>query len=258
VLINLIGNAIKFTQEGSVTLTVATGQKTNTHLTLQLTVSDTGIGIPQDRQKAIFDAFSQADASTTRQFGGTGLGLAISRRLVEMMNGRIWVKSEEGKGSHFHFIAELALPQTEPSPGEEPEQAEKGLELSHSGLRVLLVEDNPVNQLLARRILEKLDCDVVIAENGQAAIDAHQNETFDLILMDGQMPGMDGFEATTIIRAREKETGTYSPIIALTAHAMEGDRQRFLDAGMDDYLSKPFTPGQLVDVINKMLRNGEA
>ena len=223
-------------------------------MTVQITVADTGIGIPDDRREAIFDAFSQADSSTTRRYGGTGLGLAISQRLVEMMDGRIWVESEEGQGSRFHFTIQFEHPEVKTALAEVSEQPERGLELNRSGLRVLLAEDNPVNQLLARRILEKLACHVMIAENGKEAVAAHERESFDLILMDGQMPTMDGFEATVLIRDREKTTSDHIPIVALTAHAMEGDRERFLDAGMDAYLSKPFTPGQLVDVINQIVQ----
>ncbi|MEE1551468.1 MAG: response regulator, partial [Nitrospinaceae bacterium] len=169
----------------------------------------------------------------------------------EMMDGRIWVESEEGHGSRFYFTVQFEHPEVKTA--EEPEPSERGLELNRLGLRVLLAEDNPVNQLLARRILEKLACQVVIAKDGKEAVAAHEHESLDLILMDGQMPNMDGFEATVIIRDREKATGAHIPIIALTAHAMEGDRERFLEAGMDAYLAKPFTPGQLVDVINQIV-----
>lgn len=253
IIINLTSNAIKFTESGYVSVRVDLEDQTDETFTLHISVNDTGIGISKDKQDVIFEAFSQADASMTRQYGGTGLGLAISSRLVEMMNGRIWVESELNQGSSFHFTAAFEKRKkhtAEPTPA--PDQ---GIHLSKPELRVLLVEDNSVNQAFAQGILKKLACKVTTAQNGQEAIALFEKQSFDLILMDGQMPEMDGFEATQIIRKKEKETNTHIPIIALTAHAMTGDRERFLDAGMDSYLSKPFTPGQLIDTINNTLEN---
>ncbi|MBT4139564.1 MAG: response regulator [Candidatus Latescibacteria bacterium] len=251
IIINLTSNAIKFTESGYVSVLVDLEDQTEQTLSLHISVTDTGIGISKDKQEVIFEAFSQADASMTRQYGGTGLGLAISSRLVEMMRGRMWVESELNQGSCFHFTVVFAKRkkssiETTPTP-------EQGMRLTKSELRVLLVEDNSVNQVFAQGILKKLACTVTTAQNGQEAIILFEKQSFDLILMDGQMPEMDGFEATQIIRTKEKETSTHIPIIALTAHAMTGDRERFLDAGMDNYLSKPFTPGQLIDVINSTL-----
>ncbi|MFT5366292.1 MAG: signal transduction histidine kinase/CheY-like chemotaxis protein [Candidatus Latescibacterota bacterium] len=253
VIINLVGNAIKFTESGSVSVLVDLESQTKETTTLHISVTDTGIGISKEKQGLVFEAFSQADSSMTRQYGGTGLGLAISSRLVELMGGRIWIESELNQGSCFHFtvvVEKGAKVLAEPS-----KPSEQGLALIRSEMRVLLVEDNPVNQALAQGILKKLACDVTTVHNGHEAVEIFSKQPFDIILMDGQMPEMDGFEATQIIRTKEKETGTHVPIIALTAHAMVGDRERFLEAGTDDYLSKPFTPGQLVDIINQVLEN---
>ncbi len=253
IIINLVGNAIKFTESGYVSVLVDLENQTEKTVNLHITVTDTGIGISKDKQGIIFEAFSQADSSMTRQYGGTGLGLAIAVRLVEMMGGRMWVESERNQGSCFHFT--VVLEKRAQSSSNTPQASEHGLNLIKPQLRILLVEDNPMNQIFAQGILKKLDCRVTTVENGQEAVEIFEKQTFDLILMDGQMPKMDGFEATQIIRAKEKGTDRHIPIIALTAHAMTGDRERFLKAGMDDYLSKPYTPGQLVDIINKAIEN---
>jgi PAS domain S-box-containing protein len=251
ILMNVVGNAIKFTESGDVSVSVELEGQTQDTTTLHISVADTGIGISKEMQGVIFGAFSQVDASMTRQYGGTGLGLAISYRLVEMMGGRMWIESEFGEGSCFHFTVVFnSKSETKPA-----QTLEQNLALTHPGIHVLLVEDNPVNQVLAKGILKKLVCSVTAVKNGQEAVDIFEKEPFDVILMDGQMPEMDGFEATKIIRQREKETGAHIPIIALTAHAMAGDRERFLEVGTDDYLPKPFTPVQLVDIINKALEN---
>ena len=378
VLINLIGNALKFTEKGEVNLIVQRESVDRDSVCLHFLVQDTGIGIPAEKQQAVFEAFQQADGSTARRFGGTGLGLTICRRLVDIMGGRIWVESTPGHGSTFHFTArfristasdsfepaekirllgtrvlvvddnytnrrilgsmltnwgmrptleeggkaalaalERALEVREPfsliltdchmpemdgfelarAVGNDPELAgptiimltsagqrgdaarcrELGLAgyltkpvgqaelleailcairsrhpdakldlVTHHSLReqkrhlhILLAEDNPVNQTMAVRLLEKHGHQVVVAANGREAVDRHEKEDFDLILMDVQMPGMDGFEATVTIREQEKISSRHIPIIAMTAHAMQGDRERCLAAGMDGYLSKP-------------------
>ena len=250
VMINLVGNALKFTNDGTISIDVHLNEHTTHQSKLQFNINDTGIGIPQEKQVAIFEAFSQADASTTRQYGGTGLGLAISARLVDLMGGKIWVSSDVDHGSTFSFTTTFQNAQPPPlSNTHEP------LTLSQTNLRILIVEDNPTNQLFAQRILEKLNCNIMVAHNGREAVSLCEKHTFDLIFMDGQMPEMDGFEATKIIRKQELKQKRHTPIVALTAHAMAGDRERFLNVGMDDYLSKPFTPGQLIDVINRILKN---
>jgi len=249
IITNLVGNAIKFTPTGQITVHVHTQHRSPDEMTLQVDVIDTGIGIPQEKQMAIFEAFSQADASTTRQYGGTGLGLTISARLVELMKGKIWVSSDGDHGSQFSFTATFQHANATATPNT---NANKPLALTHADLHILTVEDNPTNQLFTQQILEKLGCRVIVAKNGQEAVSHCKKNTFDLILMDGQMPIMDGFEATQIIRKQEALQNKHTPIIALTAHALANDRKRFLDAGMDDYLSKPFTPGQLIDTINRI------
>jgi CheY-like chemotaxis protein len=214
-------------------------------------VSDTGIGVAPERQAQIFDAFTQADGSTARSYGGTGLGLTISRRLVDMMGGAIWVDSEPGRGSTFQFTVRLGLspaPAVESAPprNREPETA------SRERFRILLAEDNTVNQFLALKLLSKLGHSVEAVTSGQAALDAIARAPFDLVLMDVQMPGMDGFAATASIRANERRTGAHLPIIALTANAMVGDQERCFAAGMDGYVAKPIDIRKLTEEIARV------
>src|ERR1700676_2013801 len=391
IVVNLVGNAIKFTDEGEVALKVQVDAVEGGDCILHFTVSDTGVGIPPEKLKLIFEPFSQADNSTTRKYGGTGLGLTISARLVEMMGGRMWVESEVGRGSEFHFTArlgtsektievgtialaeilrgvkvliaddnrtnrrilegmlkrwemnptsveegEMALvalssaleerapykliltdmhmpkmdgfglierirqrPELSPAvimmltsaghPGDAARCQELGvaayllkpirqselreaiarvlgakeqkgaiplvtrnsLQDARDPLRVLLVEDNAVNRLLATRLLEKRGHRVVMAANGREALDALENESYDLVFMDVQMPDIDGIEVTLAIRQREKLNGNHQPVIALTAHAMKGDQERCLNAGMDGYLSKPIRPQELDEILEK-------
>ena len=394
IILNLVGNAIKFTEKGEVVVRVALEARDANGMSLHFTITDTGIGIPFEKQKLIFEPFTQADASTTRQYGGSGLGLSISARLIGMMGGRIWLESAVGKGSTFHFTARFGVGSgdTSQEPSADPavlqnmrvlvvddnatnrqilekilthwrmkpavadgakaalsllkqakeaktpfgllivdrhmpemdgfmlvEQIRKSPDwaglvtvmLTSGGqrgdgarctelaiaaylikpvlqsdllealfkvfgsrivapkrvqlitgetlredrmpLRVLLAEDNPVNQRLAARLLEKRGHVVVLAEDGARALDALEKQIFDLILMDVQMPVMDGVQATAAIREREKVTGAHIPIIAMTAHAMEGDRQRFLASGMDGYISKPVHSRELFEVIESLL-----
>ena len=393
IIVNLVGNAIKFTNEGEVALKVRVDAEEGSDRIMHFTVSDTGAGIPPEKQKLIFEPFSQADSSTTRKYGGTGLGLSISSRLVEMMDGKMWVESQVGRGSEFHFTARLGASDTAIEVGaiaspkilrgvkvlvtddnrtnrrilegmlkrwemnstsvaagedaltalssaleaEEPfrlvltdmhmpkmdgfglierirqnpklsaaiimmltsaghrgdalrcqdlgvsayllkpirqselreaiarvlgAQEQKGAiplitrysladSVERTALRVLVAEDNAVNQRLASRMLEKRGHRVTLTANGLEAVEALANGHFDLVLMDIQMPEMDGFEATAAIRTREKRDGTHVPIIALTANAMKGDRERCLAAGMDGYLSKPIVPRELDELLDK-------
>lgn len=250
VLVNLLGNAVKFTYSGEISISV-TGQQQDNRLKLSFSVKDTGIGIPKDRTARLFKSFSQLDMSTTRKYGGTGLGLAISRKLVEMMGGAIWVESEPGKGSNFCFCI-LA----DPAPFIGPIQARE-LPLQNllqpyqlGPLRLLLAEDNEVNQKVTLRMLSKLGIRADIAANGLEVLQALERQPYDIVLMDIQMPEMDGLEAAKFIRQRWQ--GDESPhIIALTAHALEGDRQRCLDAGMNDYISKPMRIEELISALCK-------
>jgi signal transduction histidine kinase len=251
VMTNLVGNAIKFTEKGEVVIRVASEPQQGDRMRLRFSVADTGVGIPAGKQRLIFEPFTQADGSTARRYGGTGLGLSISSRLVEMMGGRIWVESEVGKGSTFHFTVDLGVPAADRA---RPQPAELGalegtqaLGPPSSGRRILLAEDNPVNQKLAARTLEKRGHTVVVVADGHEALAAlDKDPTFDLVFMDVQMPGLDGFEVTKALREKEKTTGKHLRIVAMTAHAMKGDRERCLAAGMDDYIAKPIHFKELI------------
>ncbi len=245
VLLNLMGNAVKFTEQGSAGISV-----TSIDGGLRFEVSDTGIGIAPDDQKRLFAEFSQVDASTTRRFGGTGLGLAISKRLVEGMGGRIGVDSTPGSGSRFWF--ELPLERTAEPPVAELLAGAEPVETTYAATRVLLVEDNMINQKLALTLLAKAGLDVELAENGLQAVVAASHEPFTLILMDMQMPEIDGLEATRRIRAGGGPNAQ-TPIVALTANAMPSDRENCRAAGMNDFLSKPFRRQDLADCLARWL-----
>ena len=274
IILNLLSNAIKFTERGEIALEVALEAKTEETVRMHIQVRDTGIGVAADKQRSIFDAFSQADGSTTRRYGGTGLGLSISRQLVEMMNGRIWIDSMEGQGSTFHITVELRLDEDGVAAGKREAECNGASVAANGGvatvrsleqdrlngavrapLRILLAEDNVVNQTMAKRLLERAGHSVAVAGNGRLAIEALRRDCFDVVLMDVQMPEMDGFEATAEIRRLEgtpKGTGSQlsrMPIIAITAHAMAGDRERCLAAGMDGYVSKPIDVRDLFKAI---------
>jgi signal transduction histidine kinase/CheY-like chemotaxis protein len=250
VLINLAGNAVKFTEAGSVEIVAEGEDPGGGERRVHFQVRDTGIGIPEEKQALIFEPFLQADGSTSRRYGGTGLGLSICRRLVAMMGGRIWVESKPGAGSTFHFTISADSVGRPPCQAGLPDEAGTP---SLAGLRVLLAEDNPVNQTLTRRMLETAGCAVVCATDGREAVEAGAAERFDVILMDIQMPQMDGFEATAELRRREAVSGGHLPIIALTANAMKGDRERCLAAGMDGYLTKPMKCRDLLGAIASIL-----
>jgi len=270
VLINLIGNAIKFTDEGSINVTVQPPSIKQDTVTLKITVEDTGIGIAADTQATIFDSFSQADTSTTRQYGGTGLGLAICRRLAEMMGGSVEVSSTKGKGSAFSFTVQLKIGNSD----ELSKWNENIATAPHpeTPRTILLVEDNELNREVARMTLENSGHTILEAENGIEALAILADRQVDAILLDIQMPGMDGLTTARYIRSCEQGVlpecerfsdllarlrgtikGTRTPIIALTAQAMSEDRKRCLTAGMDDYLTKPFQPDQVENVLAKII-----
>jgi CheY-like chemotaxis protein len=264
ILINLIGNAIKFTAEGEIRLRVWAQDRNSGGPSLHFVVADTGIGIPQDKQKSIFEPFEQADGSITRKYGGTGLGLAIVARLVELMGGEIrvespWRRADSSQwvaGSEFRFHIELVAAQPAAAAGTGLARTPA---VPQRALRVLLAEDNAVNRRLAEILLKKQGHSVATAESGRAALAAYEREAFDLILMDVQMPEMDGLEATSAIRQRERETGARRiPIVALTAHAMNGDRERCVAAGMDGYISKPIDPQELYRTIREVTAVSES
>jgi CheY-like chemotaxis protein len=266
VLVNLVGNAIKFTDCGRVSVDVQVEAQTAAgEVLLHFSVSDTGIGIAPEKQRVIFEAFAQADGSTTRRYGGTGLGLAISTQLVELMGGRIWVESPakfeirnskfeiSGPGSTFHFTARFgAGAATAPAQGEFAPGVE-GMPAISRPLTVLVAEDNAVNQTLVARLLERRGHTAVIARTGSETLRVLAEEKFDVVLMDVQMPEMNGFEVTAAIRETERATGVHIPIIAMTAYAIKGDRERCLAAGMDDYISKPIKTGELFQALHNVV-----
>jgi signal transduction histidine kinase/DNA-binding response OmpR family regulator len=269
ILVNLGRNAIKFTEQGNITVDVHTMSEAspqkhpNSEATvLYVAVRDTGIGIPAERLQAILEPFVQVDGSWTRRYGGTGLGLTISKELIELMGGRLWIDSQVGQGSTFHFTAAMGL-QLEVPPDATAQGPAPVPTLPHTEtatprhLRILLAEDTPVNQTLAVHILEKQGHSVYAVENGQAALEALAQHPFDLVLMDVQMPVMDGLEATAAIREQESISGGHVPILAMTAHAMQGDRERCLAAGMDDYVAKPMQPAQLLTAIERLVIDAE-
>lgn len=257
VLTNLIDNAIKFSDHGTVSLIISLESLRKQQVVLHFAVVDNGIGIPKQKQKTIFERFEQVDASMSRRFGGTGLGLAICRHLVELMQGEIYVDSTPGEGSTFQFSARFDLPenpekerQKQIQQKKESQQFEK-LDLDK---RILLVEDNLINQRVARMILQKLGLQVSVASNGEKALQLLREQSFDLILMDIQMPGMDGFDTTRAIRSGNLQAVDKKiPIIAMTAHSQEQDRKNCIDSGMNDYLSKPVNPKDLRDRLKHWL-----
>jgi TMAO reductase system sensor TorS len=254
IIVNLIGNAIKFTSAGEVVMRVELQSQEDGQVCLHFAVSDTGIGIPADKMDRLFKAFSQVDMSTTRKFGGTGLGLAISSQLVRMMQGQMWAESVVGSGSTFHFTAHFGVAEESVPRRNSPANVGRGFEHCDKQLHLLLTEDNLVNQRLALRLLEKRGHSVVVASNGREALQALNQQQFDAVLMDVQMPDMDGLEATQAIRAAERESGQHIPIIAMTAHAMKGDRERCLAVGMDGYISKPLHPSELFEAVESLAR----
>jgi CheY-like chemotaxis protein/nitrogen-specific signal transduction histidine kinase len=264
ILTNLIGNAVKFTKRGEVAVSVEIDSQEAGSVCLHFAVRDTGIGVPADKLSAIFEPFEQADRSTTRRFGGTGLGLAISLRLVDLMGGRIWADSTPGEGSVFHFLAcfgtetagiqeNNSVLHTLPALADDDNGAEHWHLSSGRALRVLVAEDNQINQRFAGALLKKMGCQITVVGNGRAAVNAVKETDFDVVLMDVQMPEMDGIEATKIIRKSEAHGISHIPIIALTAHAMEGDKMKFLAAGMDGYVSKPINREALEKAIAQAL-----
>jgi signal transduction histidine kinase/DNA-binding response OmpR family regulator len=265
VLINLVGNAIKFTERGRIDVRARVETRTAASAVLTLAVQDTGIGIPADKLQLIFERFTQADASSSRRFGGTGLGLAISRQLVELMGGTIEVTSEPGTGSEFRVRLELPVveaplavsPLADPAAVPVPPRARIPARLAAvATARALVVEDDPTNQYVARRMLELLACHVDIAPSGPAALSLLASRTYDIVYLDCQMPDMDGYEVARRIRAQPALAEL--PLVGLTAYAMRHDRQKCLDAGMNDYLSKPCSCEQLDATLQRWLGTRDA
>jgi signal transduction histidine kinase/ActR/RegA family two-component response regulator len=270
VLTNLLGNAVKFTDSGRIDVEVEQVRSIQDGILVRFSIRDTGIGIPPEQQNRLFESFTQGDGSSTRKYGGTGLGLSISKQLVELMGGQLGVESRPGEGSCFWFtgsfgkVAAAVAPVTPPKrpiPAPAPAPAPKvpipSVPEKRNGgnrrLRVLLAEDNEINQRIALRLLEKLGVAADAVDNGRAAVEALSQRSYDLVLMDCQMPEMDGFEATAVIRNRERGKG-HTPICALTANAMEGDREKCLAAGMDDYISKPVGLDKLREAVERLVQ----
>jgi PAS domain S-box-containing protein len=258
ILINLTNNAIKFSPNGTVTLKVKLLKELSpSRIVLYFSVKDSGIGIPPDKQQTIFESFSQADTSTTRQYGGTGLGLTISSQLCRLMNGEIGLKSEDKRGALFWFTASFFIPEkareTEKQQHGRIIRSELTREEIFKDIRILLAEDDHINTTLALAVLGKARFKVTAVSNGHEAVTESARMPYDLILMDIQMPEMDGYEATMAIRQREKDNGRHTPIIAMTAHAIKGDKEKCLQAGMDDYVTKPINTTDLYMAIERHL-----
>lgn len=260
ILVNLIGNAIKFTSKGSISINVKTKSENKDTCIFEFSISDTGIGISKDKQNSIFESFNQAYTDTSRKFGGTGLGLAITKNLIELQGGKIWLVSDIGKGSTFYFELTFNKSNIEPNTTPairipQPTTTTSNIaNRSLDGARILLVEDNSMNQFLATQILKKWNAEVHLAETGREALTMLKNNSFDLVLMDLQMPEMSGYEATTYIRKGNNGIrNTKIPIIALTADAFEETKTRVLQTGMNDFITKPFKQDELFTKIVKHL-----
>ncbi|UCV22022.1 MASE3 domain-containing protein [Ferribacterium limneticum] len=258
ILLNLTGNALKFTTHGSVTIRIRVAEESPDDLMLRFEIQDTGIGISAENQKRIFNAFEQADGSMTRKYGGTGLGLAISKRLVHLMAGDIGVESVPGSGSTFWFTARMdnSTEVVMPVQAKNIHSAEDRLRIEHANTRILLAEDEPINQEVARELLEDVGLVVDLAEDGKKAVELAKQNRYALILMDMQMPNLNGVDATREIRALPGYQGT--PILAITANAFDEDRRGCLNAGMNDHIGKPVDPEQLFEILLKWLPRSQA
>lgn len=248
ILLNLVSNAVKFTETGKIVILVTSDELDANTVQLRFAVQDTGIGMSSEQLAGLFQAFVQADTSTTRKYGGTGLGLVINKQLVEMMGGQIWAESTVGKGSTFSFTVTLGISE-QPSLAVKQDVPVKTTDLMER--HVLLVEDNEINREVAIELLSDLGITVEVAENGKVGVNKALNENFDLVLMDIQMPEMDGLTATRLIRAQKSLRDL--PIIAMTAHAMSGDREKSLAAGMNEHLTKPINPQKLAETLSQWI-----
>ena len=255
VLINLISNAIKFTDHGQVTIQVKPGDECPDGTLVEFNIIDTGVGIPSEKARSIFDSFEQVDPSTSRKYGGSGLGLSISKQLVNLMGGTISAQSDPGQGSTFSFTI-VNYEGTAVTAAQPRQQIRSTMRdsVQDLGFKILLAEDNAVNQMVARTILTNAGCEVVSVVNGKEAIEAVKTDTFDLVLMDCHMPDIDGFDAARQIRRLEDRKGNV-PIVAITANALPEMRDFCLKCGMNDYLTKPFTPDELLNIVSKSIGN---
>lgn len=253
IFVSLVSNAIKFTEKGEVVISADLIEESNESVVVEFRVKDTGIGIPIEKQQKIFELFEQGTNNATRKFGGVGLGLSMVKRLVELQNGKIFLESIPGEGSVFYFrmpfvkVSDIEKESKIVTPSDAGDQPGRGI-------KVLIVEDNPINQLLVTKVLQKRGYETIIAQNGKIAIDKYNNEDFDIILMDLQMPEMDGYEATKYIRRMDAEKAGI-PIVAMTAHTIQGELEKCMTIGMNDYVSKPFSPEELNAKIQLLVVN---
>jgi signal transduction histidine kinase/CheY-like chemotaxis protein/HPt (histidine-containing phosphotransfer) domain-containing protein len=254
ILINLTGNAIKFTEKGNVLIGVSCYEKNDRHAKLRISIKDTGIGIDEKVQLTLFDSFTQADGSTARRFGGTGLGLAICKQLVELMGGEIGIESKLGQGATFWFNLDFPVVGENLHVPQESVEETKDKKFEKLSGKVLVVDDVNINQIVAHAILTQAGVNIGQAKNGQEAIKKWQQGNYDLILMDCQMPVLDGYQATRMIREQEKKSDVHIPIVALTANALASERDKCIEAGMDDFLTKPFEEGDLLKVLKEWLK----
>ena len=247
ILLNLLGNAVKFTERGGIAVRVENGPGQDA-AALHFSIADTGVGIPADKISTIFDSFTQADSSTTRKYGGTGLGLAISKRFVELMGGQIWAESTPGEGSTIHFTARFGSA----DPGDAPDVAAAKTTVSLRPLRILLADDSPENRFLICGYLKESGSMIEEVENGAEAVDKFTRGDYDVVLLDAEMPVMDGYEAARAIRALEKQRGKFAtPIFALTAHALKAAKERSLEAGFTEHVTKPIRKATLLEAIGR-------
>lgn len=255
ILSNIIGNAVKFTKHGKIDIIVRLKNAfSNKSVKLEFMVKDTGIGIRSEKMEILFKSFSQAEDSTARQFGGTGLGLAISKSLVEMMEGKIWAQSKAGEGSSFYFDCILEMSGIVHDSLSMLKLKDEGYK-HENGSNILIVEDDEVSRMVVEKLTRKKDWKAILVKNGREAVDISRKMDFDAILMDVQMPCMDGYTAAKIIRQDEKNRGRHTPIIAMTAYALKGDREKCIEAGMDDYISKPVSAQLFYEVIERWIGN---
>lgn len=254
ILLNLTSNAIKFTDSGEIRISLELVEELKDAVTIEFRVSDTGIGIPADKHQKVFDFFEQVTNDTSRRYAGTGLGLSIVKRLVELQGGLVFLNSIVGTGSDFYF--RLPFGKVSPRVSQETQELQSNLLETQvetgKGVRILVVEDNPINQLLVIKLLERRGYDTTVAENGRIALAAYENKDFDIILMDLQMPELDGYETTRVIREMEGEKGTI-PIVAMTAHTIKGELEKCANIGMNDYISKPFDSSELYQKIEMLV-----
>jgi len=260
VLLNMLSNAVKFTDAGSIEVKAQVRERREQSMVLEFSVSDTGVGIPVDKMNLIFEAFRQADGSNTRKHGGTGLGLTISARLIAMMGGRIWAESTPGKGSVFHFTAgfEAAAYLPERPRVANPAETRKPVSIGPKALRILLAEDNPISQKITSKLLESKGHRVTAVMNGREVLALLDRDEFDVVLMDIQMPLMDGLQCAVEIRSRERKTGGRIPIVAITGHTGNGYERRYSQCGMDEYIVKPLRPKELFHAIDVSLHSHSA